>query len=192
MMDELTNHAEAVGTYNLHETEIKSNSVTTILITNLEITKSANKFIWATGNLRYTITVSNPNSGSVQDIIINDILNPELIRLVIDSITINGVPAGYGNFTYNEETGLLSIFLNTINSNQNIEIEFAVIKHRREIFKLENYAEVIYGNNPAIRSTTQSTDIENDNASNIVVVTALSEVCRCKEIYNYMYENRNR
>lgn len=114
-MDELTNYAEVVGTYNLHETEIKSNSVTTILITNLEITKSANKLIWAIGNLKYTITVSNPNGGSVHEIIITDVLNPDLIRLVQDSITINGVPAGYGNFTYDEATGLLTYTI-TINN----------------------------------------------------------------------------
>ncbi|MDD4187745.1 MAG: hypothetical protein PHX04_03175 [Bacilli bacterium] len=143
-MDELTNYAEVVGTYNLHETEIKSNSVTTILTTNLEITKSANKIIWAIGNLKYTITVSNPNGGSVREIIITDVLNPDLIRLVQDSITINGIPAGYGNFTYDDATGLLTFFLNVINPNQDIEIEFSVTKHQREAFKLENYASLTF------------------------------------------------
>jgi len=182
VVKELTNYAVVDGNYNTKELNLNSNSVTTILTDNLDIIKIANKFVWATGNLRFRITVTNSNEGSLHDVIVNDILNPELIRLITDSITINGIPAGYGNFSYNRETGLLSIFLDTITSNQNIIIEFSVRKHRRQNFRLENYASLAQGGNTLLKK--QVKEIDNSNESNIVIVNALSDVCKCREVYN--------
>lgn len=167
-MNQLTNFTTVTGNYNHLETTIQSDDVTTILINNLEINKNANKTIWATGNLMYTITITNPTKTNYENIIITDILNPVLIQLITESLRINNIPAGYGVFTYNNETGTLIIHLPVIGPEEVIVIRFFVKKYKSEIFTLENYATLNFDNNTI--------------TSNIVTVSALSEICKCKEI----------
>lgn len=78
-MNKIINYAMVIRNYKNITTEMKSNSVETILINNLEITKEASKDIWATDNLKYTITVTNPTKANFENIVITDILNPVLI-----------------------------------------------------------------------------------------------------------------
>lgn len=166
-MIKLTNFAVVIGNYNSLETEIQSNDVTTMIINNLEINKKANKKIWATGNLTYTITIKNPTSIKFQNITITDVLNPTLIQLVIESLRINGIQAGYGDFNYNQDTGVLNVFLPIIEANENIIINFSVTKYKSQIFKIENYASLTFDNNTI--------------TSNVVTLSALDEICKCKE-----------
>lgn len=167
-MNEIINFAMVIGNYKDITTEMQSNSVVTILTNNLKITKKASKDIWATGNLMYTITIINPTKANYENIVITDILNPALIQLITESLRINGIPAGYGTFSYSNETGILIIHLSVVGPDEVIVIQFFVKKYKSEIFTLENYATINFDNNTI--------------TSNTVIVSALSEICKCKEI----------
>lgn len=177
-MTELVNYASVTGLYNNMQTVINSNETTTLLVNNLEITKIANKKAWATDNLIYTINIHNPTSTNYTNITITDVLNPNLISLVVESVRINDVPAAFGNFTYNHINGNLIIFLPIIERNEDIVIKFHVKKRNSEIFILNNYATLNYSNNTV--------------TSNIVVVNALSSICKCKaNLINIEWKNEN-
>lgn len=165
-MNELTNFVTANGTYNNLETVIQSNESTTILVNELEIEKKVNKTKWTTDNLLYTLVIKNPTDVKFKDVIVTDILNPLLVFLIVESVRINGIPVGYNILSYDKNTGMIVINLPTIEKNQIISIEFQVKKQKEEIFKIENYATLIFENNTLI--------------SNTVSTIALAKICKCK------------
>lgn len=186
-MIELSNYASVIGTYNGLETTLNSNSITTLLINNLEMIKTANKRLWADGSLIYTITINNPSTANYESPIITDILNPNLITLVTNSVTINGVPAGFGIYTYDPVTGLLVINLQNIFPNQSIIINFNVNKKNSEIFKLDNYASLIFSDSSASKLLTNEIV-----TSDVITVFGVSEIARCKARFvNQTWKNGN-
>ncbi len=174
-MNKLTNYATASGYYKSLETIIQSNENTILLTNNLEFVKKSNKTLWATGNLTYTINVKNLSSIILKNIIITDVLNPKLISLIVESVRINDVPAGYGIFTYNKNNGTLAINLPKIEPNELVVIKYQVTKNMIEIFKLDNIATLSFDSDGSLITTNNIVN------SNVVTVYGISKICRCKE-----------
>lgn len=144
--------------------KVKSEEIRISLIKDLKIIKKANKKAWATGNLTFELKIFNLNEESSYNILIKDILNPKLISLISESLTINNIPAGFGFYTYDKISGLLTIKIDNINLP--LTINFQVRKNKIEIFKLKNKAVCFINNNKIV--------------SNKVTVLGLSEACKCK------------
>ncbi len=172
-MKKLKNIATSTGIYNNLNTVLDSNENEVLLINNFKIIKKANKTLWATGSLTYTIIIKNLSSASFENIIIEDVLNPNFILLDVESVRINDIPAGYGIFTYNNSNGLLVITLPKVKGEEKIVITFKVNKRNAEVFTLDNV-------------TTLSLDECFDDVfhSNIVTTIATTSACRCKENQN--------
>lgn len=95
------------------------------MIAGLTILKTADKQNWASGNLQYTITITNGAQNAFETPTITDILDPTLIKLVKDSVEVDGKKVEY---TYDETTGELKIVLDTIATETNSVITFQVQK----------------------------------------------------------------
>ncbi len=74
------------------------------MIAGLTILKTADKQNWASGNLQYTITITNGAQNAFETPTITDILDSTLIKLVKDSVEVDGKKVEY---TYDETTGEL-------------------------------------------------------------------------------------
>ncbi len=117
----LLNSATVTGLYDLLETSLTSNIVTTEIVTGLTITKTADKESWVDGVLTYTITITNEAGLSFTDLTVTDLLDTTLIDLVADSVTVDGTAAAY---TYT--AGLLSVVIPDIASGETAVITFQV------------------------------------------------------------------
>ena len=95
------------------------------MIAGLTILKTADKQNLASGNLQYTITITNGAQNTFETPTITDILDPTLIKLVKDSVEVDGKKVEY---TYDETTGELKIVLDTIATETNSVITFQVQK----------------------------------------------------------------
>ncbi len=121
----LSNIANVVGTYDSVPTTLTSEAVITDLIAGLTIVKTADKQNWASGNLTYTVTVTNNAENAFETPTFTDILDPTLIKLVKDTVTVNDKTAEY---TYDPTSGELSITLETIATSASSVITFQVQK----------------------------------------------------------------
>ncbi len=121
----LSNIANVTGTYDSIPTTLTSEAVITEMIAGLTILKTADKQNWASGNLQYTITITNGAQNAFETPTITDILDPTLIKLVKDSVEVDGKKVEY---TYDETTGELKIVLDTIATETNSVITFQVQK----------------------------------------------------------------
>lgn len=121
----LSNIASAVGTYDSIPTTITSEAVITEIITGLTIVKTADKQNWASGNLTYTITITNGAESAFETPIVTDTLDSALIKLVDNTVQVDGNTVQY---TYDSETGALSIQLETIAAEASSVITFQVQK----------------------------------------------------------------
>lgn len=128
METELSNITSSVGTYNNIPTEITSLASVVTMLNGLTITKTADKEVWADGNLTYTIVVDNKTEKAYATPVITDILDNNLITFVEDSITINDVKATSSEYTYNQDTNTLTINLTDIEPNNSTTIKFQVSK----------------------------------------------------------------
>ncbi|NLL02221.1 MAG: hypothetical protein GX265_04300 [Mollicutes bacterium] len=126
-MNELTNTATSVGTYDGLSTEMTSEAVVVLMLDDLTITKSADRQVWVTGNLTYTITITNDTENDYETPVVTDTIDPTLATLVPDSVTINGVPAtSPTDYTFDDVTGLLTVNLPDIVAESNAVIVFEV------------------------------------------------------------------
>ena len=121
----LSNIANVTGTYDSVATALSSEAVITSMITGLTIVKTADKQNWASGLLTYTITVTNGAEKAFENPVITDTLDPTLIKLVEDTVQVNGAKADY---TYDADTGLLTVTLETVATEGKAEITFQVQK----------------------------------------------------------------
>ena len=128
METKLSNITSSVGTYNNIPTEITSLASVVTMLNGLTITKTADKEVWADGNLTYTIVVDNKTEKAYATPVITDILDNNLITFVEDSITINDVKATSSEYTYNQDTNTLTINLTDIEPNNSTTIKFQVSK----------------------------------------------------------------
>lgn len=121
----LSNIANVTGTYDSIPTTLTSEAVITDMIAGLTIVKVADKQNLASGNLLYTITITNSAENAFENPEITDILDPVLIKLVENSVEVDGKAAQY---TYDDTTGELKITLDTIEKDASLIITFQVQK----------------------------------------------------------------
>lgn len=124
----LSNTVRAVGNYNEVPTSITSATAVVTMITGLTITKTADKNIWADGNLTYTIVIDNKSEKPYNTPEITDVLDGTLIDFVPDSVTIDGATAQPGDYEYNEVTNTLKINLKDIEVSSSSTVTFQVRK----------------------------------------------------------------
>lgn len=127
-MNELNNVATATGNYNNIPTSLTSNTSVVNLIDGLTLTIEADKPNWTTGDLTYTITLTNNTTMSYVNPVIKDALNTTLIDFVSDSIEINGTPLEQSKYTYVDSIGLLTINLDDVNPSSTTTLTFRVTK----------------------------------------------------------------
>lgn len=121
----LSNIANVTGNYDSIPTTLTSEAVITDLISGLTIVKVADKQNWASGNSTYTITITNGAENDFENPTITDVLDPALIKLVTDSVEVDGNKVQY---TYDDTTGKLSITLDTIAKDASSIVTFQVQK----------------------------------------------------------------
>ncbi len=128
METELSNSASVLGNYNNIPTEISTQTFVVTLISGLTVTKTADKVIWSEGNLTYKIEVINQTDLPYTSPVITDILNPTLIALVNNTIKIDDNIISSSLYTYEEDTGKLTITLPDIESKGKKVVTFEVSK----------------------------------------------------------------
>lgn len=121
----LSNIANVTGNYDAIPTTLTSEAVITELIAGLTILKTADKQNWASGNLTYTVTISNAAENPFETPTFTDTLDPTLIKLVENSVKVNGTDTQY---TYDPTTGLLTVELETIEKEGSSVVTFQVQK----------------------------------------------------------------
>ncbi len=121
----LSNIANVTGTYDSIPTTLTSEAVITDMISGLTIVKTADKQNWASGNLLYTITITNGAENAFETPTITDTLDPTLIKLVDNSVEVDGKTVEYN---YDAVSGKLEIVLETIETGANSVITFQVQK----------------------------------------------------------------
>lgn len=119
----LSNSASVTGTYDSAPLTLESNAVVISILKGLTIRKDVDKQKWATGPLTYTITVENNADNEFENTTLVDILDSNLISLVANSVQVNSTTTQY---TYEEDTGKLSINLGTIAVGDTSVITFRV------------------------------------------------------------------
>lgn len=126
-INELTNIATSVGTYDGLSTEMTTESVVTYLIDNLDISKTASRTSWATGLLRYTITINNQTALPYVNLDVTDTVDPALATLVDGTVTINGTPAvSPTNYEFDVLSGLLTVYIPEVPATSTTVITFDV------------------------------------------------------------------
>ena len=124
----LNNIAQAVGNYNNIPTSITSSVSVVTLVNGLTITKTANKQIWADGNLTYTIVVDNKAEQTYTSPKVTDILDATLIDFVDGSVIIDGQKANPTQYSFNNQTNTLTVDLEDIAVSSSRTITFDVSK----------------------------------------------------------------
>lgn len=127
METELSNTVRAVGNYNDVPTSITSAVSVVTMISGLTITKTADKPVWADGNLTYSIVINNQAETDYVTPEITDVLD-SLIDFVPESVTIDGVQAETSSYSYNEGTKTLTINLDDITAGKSKTVTFQVKK----------------------------------------------------------------
>lgn len=127
-MNELNNIVTAVGNYNGIATTITSNNVVVNMIDGLTILMSANKTNWADGNLEYTIVINNSTDTSYNEVKVTDVIDTNLVTFITDSVTINSASASSSEYTYDAETGTLTINLSDVLPSGSSTVKFQVKK----------------------------------------------------------------
>lgn len=121
----LTNIADVTGTYDSIPTTLTSEAIITDLISGLTIVKTADKQNWATGYLTYTVEITNAAENPFENPTFTDILDPTLIKLVENTVKVNGTTTTYN---YDTTTGKLTVELETIATEGSSTITFQVQK----------------------------------------------------------------
>lgn len=124
----LNNTATVLGTYNEIPTTLTSEVLVTTLLSGLTVTKTADKEVWADGNLTYTITVDNQTTETYTSPVITDILDKDLVTLLTDTIKINETIATTSDYQYDEATGKLTVNLSDITPSSKTTVTFQVAK----------------------------------------------------------------
>ena len=128
METQLTNTASVLGEYNSVPTTITSEALVVTMLDGLTVTKTADKQVWADGNLTYTILVDNKSTESYTNPTITDILDTTLVTFVPESVTIGGQKAETSQYSYDEATGQLTITLSDIGPSASETVTFQVAK----------------------------------------------------------------
>ena len=126
MERELRNTVGAKGNYNSIPTSITSVASVVTMVEGLSITKTADKLVWADGELTYTIVITNDADQTYENVVVTDILNTTLVEFVDKSVTIDSVQATTGEYEYND--GTLTVNINDIVASESKTVTFKVTK----------------------------------------------------------------
>ena len=126
MEKELRNTVGAKGNYNSIPTSITSVASVVTMVEGLSITKTADKLVWADGELTYTIVITNNADQTYENVVVTDILNATLVEFVDKSVTIDSVQATTGEYEYND--GTLTVNINDIVASESKTVTFKVTK----------------------------------------------------------------
>lgn len=121
----LENNLEVVGNNNNIPLKLTAN-VSVTLISGIDMVLSANRKYWLNGILTYEITLTNNSAYNYNNLVLTDTLDISLISFVNNSLKINDEV--YSNYTYDENTGLLTINLDDLNVNTIKKITFDTIR----------------------------------------------------------------
>lgn len=127
-INELSNIATSVGTYNSVPTSLTSNTSVVNLIDGITLTKDADKKNWANGTLTYTITLDNQTDTSYVKPIITDVIDTTYVKFVEDGVYINNVKASNQQY-YNEGNHTLTINLEDVVASSTTTLSFCVEKN---------------------------------------------------------------
>lgn len=127
-MNQLSNTASAVGTYNGVPTALTSEASVVSMVSGLSITKTADKQSWADGLLTYTITIQNNAAENYGAPVVTDVIDGTLVTFIPDSVMIDGTKATSSQFTYDAGSNTLTINLTDITPSSSQEVKFQVAK----------------------------------------------------------------
>ena len=125
-MNELSNTVTSVGTFNSMTASLTSNTSLVTMISGLTLEKTADKQVWASGPLAYTITITNQTDIPYLNITLTDKLDTTYINFVDGSLTINEITATNEQYSYN--SGTLNISLDQVAAKTVTTIRFRVTK----------------------------------------------------------------
>lgn len=128
MEQTLSNTVRVVGNYENIPTSVTSVATVVTMIDGLSITKSADKKVWAEGNLKYTVIITNNTEKTYATPEVTDVLDTSLVTFVDGSVTIDDVSAEEDDYEYTEDTGTLKINLEDILASSSKTITFEVSK----------------------------------------------------------------
>lgn len=129
MEQTLNNTAKAVGNYNNIPTAITSVASVVTMVSGLTITKTADKTVWAEGDLTYTIKIDNQAEKPYTSPKITDEIDTSKVTFVENSVTIDGSPADTSKYTFDSSTNTLSITLEDIAVSNSRTVTFKVSKN---------------------------------------------------------------
>lgn len=141
-MNKLNNIALAKGNYNNIPTLITSNKFTVNLTNELTITKESKKTNWTSGNLTYTITITNKTNKSFEKPVVTDIIDTSLVDFIEGSVKIDNVISRNNQYNYNTTTHILTINLKDITPYQTIQLNFSLRKRANKYFILKSNPEL--------------------------------------------------
>lgn len=150
-MNELSNIANAVGTYKNILTTIISNRCNVQLVNKLTISKYANKVNWKSGYLTYTIFIDNNGSEAFEGLVVKDNISNK-VEMVDNTLKINGVISDKSQFEFDTKSRNLIVKLGDIDPNSRIILNFSVKKRYDDYFILENYCTLFYNVDSEIKS----------------------------------------
>ena len=127
-MNELINQVTSNGTYDNVPTSLTSNISVVNLVDGLTLKLEANKKTWLNGALTYTITLANETDVPYLSPVITDVLDTNFIVFVDGSVKVNGANLSSDKYIYDKSSGLLTLNMDDIGANENIEITFEVTK----------------------------------------------------------------
>ena len=128
MESTLSNTVSAVGNYDDIPTAITSTATVVTMVSGLNISKTADKNVWADGVLTYTIIIENKTQKTYGTPEIKDTLDLTLIDFVEGSVTIDSAKSSEDAYEYNQDTGVLTVNLSDIAASGSSVVTFQVKK----------------------------------------------------------------
>lgn len=128
MESTLSNTVSAVGNYDDIPTAITSTATVVTMVSGLNISKTADKNVWADGVLTYTIIIENKTQKTYGTPEIKDTLDLTLIDFVEGSVTIDSAKSSEDDYEYNQDTGVLTVNLSDIAASGSSVVTFQVKK----------------------------------------------------------------
>lgn len=150
----LENSVTSIGTYNNILTLLTSNKTVINMIDEIGLIKSVDKVNFGTGNLIYTLKITNQTDKTYTSSIITDIINSKLVDFITGSLIINGIKASSNQYKYDNLSNTLTINLDDIIPYQVQILRFSVRKKVNKLFLLTSNSTITLKSGIKIQSNT--------------------------------------
>lgn len=150
----LENTVTSIGTYNNVLTSLTSNKTIVNMIDGIRLIKSADKVNWGTGNLTYTLKITNQTDKTYTGSTITDIIDSKLVDFITGSLIINGIKANNNQYKYDNLSNTLTINLDDIMPYQVQILRFSVRKKVNKHFLLTSNSTITLKSGIKIQSNT--------------------------------------